>query len=146
MRAKQKIPTSKIHSLFLNVTKKKKQNKEFRGERELTSALIKKLKINSPGVYVHVDRDSGNMRHTASGWDFLATINKDTIFFECKVGKNALTEWQTLTRLEIAKAGGRYVVLRFPANVTDAKDFTITRDNGTSIHVENVNAAWLASR
>lgn len=109
-------------------------------ERQLVNLLIKALKKNSPGIYIHVDRDSGNMRHTSSGWDFLAVWNGRTVFCECKIGKGKLTDWQKLTQLEIQKAKGKYKVLRFKTNLADTVSLN---DDIFALLIQDANGEWL---
>lgn len=83
-------------------------------ERAAVNNLIKILKKKKQSdVYIFVDRDSGSMRHTSSGWDFLIARGPYCVFVEAKVGPGKLTEYQELTRLEVKAAGGRYIVARF---------------------------------
>lgn len=116
-------------------------------ERQLVNLFIKALKKNSPGIYVHVDRDSGNMRHTASGWDFLAIWEGKTVFCECKIAKGKLTDWQKLTRVEIQKAKGKYNVLFLEQSLDKKSIFILKNDNtwNYSISSNNVNGDWLVS-
>lgn len=74
--------------------------------------IIKKKKKKSD-VYIFVDRDSGQLRHTSSGWDFLMARGPYCVFVEAKVGSGKLTEYQEFTRAEVKAAGGRYIVIRF---------------------------------
>lgn len=114
------------------------------GERALVNQMIKTLKKNSPNVYVHVDRDSGGLRHTASGWDFLIVYEGKTVFFECKVDKGKLSEWQKFVRIDIQKARGRYKVLRF-MQFAGSKEFLIA-DGDSEIKSADINAEWLVAQ
>lgn len=83
-------------------------------ERNAVNHLIKILKKKKKSdVYFFVDRDSGQMRHTSSGWDFLIARGPYCVFVEAKVGPGKLTEYQEFTRLEVKAAGGQYVIARF---------------------------------
>lgn len=83
-------------------------------ERAAVNNLIKILKKKKQSdVYIFVDRDSGTMRHTSSGWDFLLARGPYVVFVEAKVGPGKLTEYQEFTRAEVKAAGGRYIVARF---------------------------------
>ncbi len=112
-------------------------------ERQLVNLLVKALKKNSPGIYIHVDRDSGAMRHTSSGWDFLAAMNGKVVFCECKIENGKLTDWQKLVRTELTLAKVPHEVLRFSADVKAGDIFTITGFGCETIKLNEVNAAWL---
>lgn len=120
--------------------------KKLLNERQLVNLLIKALKKNSPGIYIHVDRDSGNMRHTSSGWDFLAVWEGRTVFCECKIGNGKLTDWQQLTETEIGLAGGDFKVLRF---VQDENDQLIFKERITTavdaMLIQHANGEWLTA-
>ena len=67
-------------------------------ERAHVNVLIKALQKNSPGVYVYIDRDAGNVRHTSSGWDFLLAHDGRVIFCEAKEENGRLSDWQKFTQ------------------------------------------------
>ena len=86
-------------------------------ERAHVNALVKAIQKNSPGVYVFIDRDAGNMRHTSSGWDFLLAKDGRVVFCEAKEEKGKLTEWQEYTCALIRGVSGTpYLVVRFLRN------------------------------
>jgi len=122
--------------------------KKLLNERQLVNLLVKALKKNSPGIYIHVDRDSGNMRHTSSGWDFLAAMNGRVVFCECKVSKTnsgKLTDWQKYTRLEIQRGKNKFLVLDMYDRNSDPADFYIhNNEKAAQIHVSEINAEWLS--
>jgi len=92
-------------------------------ERAHVNALVKAIQKNSPGVYVFIDRDAGNVRHTSSGWDFMLAQNGRVVFCEAKVEKGKLSDWQEYTRAIIrGVAGTPYLIVRFWKN---GKSFTI---------------------
>ena len=82
-------------------------------ERAHVNALVKALQKNSPGVYVYIDRDAGNVRHTSSGFDFILAYNGRVVFCEAKEEKGKLSEWQELTQALIKDAKTPYRVVRF---------------------------------
>jgi len=88
-------------------------SKADKEERDCVNALIKALRKNSPDAYIFVDRDSGSMRHTSSGWDFLISRGGYVVFIEAKVGAGLLSDWQKFTQAEIKRANSQYIVLRF---------------------------------
>lgn len=91
-------------------------SKNTADERASVNALITALRKNSPDAYIFVDRDSGAVRHSASGWDFLISRGGYTVFIEAKMGTGLLSDWQKFTQAEIKRAGSRYIVLRFSDN------------------------------
>ena len=104
-------------------------------ERAHVNALVKAIQKNSPGVYVYIDRDAGNMRHTSSGFDFLLAQNGRVVFCEAKEEKGKLSDWQEYTRAIIrGVAGTPYLVVRF---WDDGKYFTI--DDGAKIETEKAS-------
>lgn len=82
-------------------------------ERAYVNALVKAIQKNSPGVYVFIDRDAGNVRHTSSGWDFSLTLLGRVVYCEAKVENGKLTDWQELTRALVLANGTPYRVVRF---------------------------------
>ncbi len=82
-------------------------------ERAHVNALVKALQKNSPGVYVYIDRDAGNVRHTSSGFDFLIAYNGRVVFCEAKEEKGKLSDWQKLTQALVKDAKTLYSVVRF---------------------------------
>lgn len=96
--------------------------KPKKGERELVNRLVKVLRDDPARAYIHVDRDSGALRHTSSGWDFLISTGGRVVFCEAKMGKGKLTEWQEYTRSGISHVGTPFAVIRFSA---DGLFFTI---------------------
>lgn len=82
-------------------------------ERANVNALIKAIQKNSPGVYVHVDRDAGGVRHTSSGWDFLLAYGGRVVFCEAKQGDGKLSSWQEFTRADVKASKTPYCVVRF---------------------------------
>lgn len=99
-------------------------------ERAHVNALVKAIQKNSPGVYVYIDRDAGNMRHTSSGWDFLLAHNGHVVFCEAKEEKGKLTEWQEYTCALIRGVSGTpYLIVRFLRNdlftINDGKKIAI---------------------
>lgn len=91
-------------------------------ERAHVNALIKAIQKNSPGVYVHIDRDAGAARHTSSGWDFLLACHGLVVFCEAKIGKGKLSDWQEFVRAAVLASKTPYVVVRF---LNDGKCFTV---------------------
>lgn len=103
-------------------------------ERSAVNNLINAVKRKKKSdVYIFVDRDSGQERHTSSGWDFLIARGPYCVFVEAKVGAGKLTEYQEFTRAEVKAAGGRYVVLRFS---DDGRRYTV--DGGAPRAVADV--------
>jgi hypothetical protein len=82
-------------------------------ERAHVNALIKALQKNSPGVYVHIDRDAGGVRHTSSGWDFFLACGGSHVFCEAKEENSKLSDWQEYTRALVRSANCDYHVVRF---------------------------------
>jgi hypothetical protein len=82
-------------------------------ERPLVNKLIKAIQENSHRVYVHIDRDSGAVRHTSSGWDFLLAADGRVIFAEAKTEKGRLSDWQEFIQAQIKAARTPYLVVRF---------------------------------
>ena len=104
-------------------------------ERAHVNALVKAIQKNSPGVYVYIDRDAGNMRHTSSGWDFLLAYKSYVAFCEAKEKKGVLSDWQEYTRALIRGISGTpYFIVRFSE---DGKRFTI--DGGAEIETEKAD-------
>lgn len=103
--------------------------KNAQKERDCVNALIKAMRKNSPDAYIYVDRDSGAMRHTSSGWDFLVSRAGYVVFVEAKVSTGLLSDWQKLTQVDVTRAGSRYIVLRFS---DDGKSFVCS--NMTGLH------------
>jgi len=77
-------------------------------ERAYVNALIKAIQKNSPGVYVHIDRDAGAARHTSSGWDFLLACHGLVVFAKqkskresCPIGRSlsARRSWPVKRRM-----------------------------------------------
>lgn len=91
-------------------------------ERAHVNALVKALQKNSPGVYVYIDRDAGNVRHTSSGWDFLIACKGYVVFCEAKQFKGRLSSWQKFIQTQITASGTKYCVVRFS---DDGKNFQI---------------------
>ena len=87
-----------------------------KNERSHVNALIKAIQKNSPGVYVHIDRDAGAARHTSSGYDFLLAFNGQVVFVEAKEDTGKLSDWQEFTRSLIQAAKCKYHVIRFSEN------------------------------
>ena len=105
-----------------------------KNERAHVNALVKAIQKNSPGVYVFIDRDAGNMRHTSSGFDFLLAKDGRVVFCEAKEEKGKLTEWQEYTRALIYGASGTpYLVVRFWEG---GKFFTIDGHVNVKIEIE----------
>lgn len=82
-------------------------------ERAYVNALIKAIQKNSPGVYVHIDRDAGAARHTSSGWDFMLACHGLVVFCEAKIEKGKLSDWQEFVRAAVLASKTPYVVVRF---------------------------------
>ena len=83
-------------------------------ERQLVTILTHKLKKNEKSkIYIHIDRDAPGLRHTRSGWDFIAAKNGHVVFCEAKIKTRPLTDWQRYVQCEVALAGCEYVVIRF---------------------------------
>ena len=101
-------------------------------ERAHVNALTKALQKNSPGVYVYIDRDAGNVRHTSSGWDFFLAYNGRVVFCEAKEEKGKLSTWQELTQALVKDAKTLYSVVRF---WNDGKTFTV--DNNGSYETDH---------
>ena len=87
-------------------------------ERAYVNALIKAIQKNSPGVYVHIDRDAGAARHTSSGWDFMLACHGLVVFCEAKIEKGKLSDWQEFVRAAVLASKTPYVVVRFWENGT----------------------------
>ena len=85
-------------------------------ERAHVNALIKAIQKNSPGVYVHIDRDAGAARHTSSGFDFLLARDGSVVFVEAKTLKGKLSSWQQFVQAQITASGTKYCVVRFTEN------------------------------
>lgn len=85
-------------------------------ERTLVNTLVKSLKKNSPDAYIYIDRDSGAMRHTSSGWDFLISQGERVVFVEAKTVSGVLSDWQKLVAAELERAQSVYCVLKFSAD------------------------------
>lgn len=86
-------------------------------ERAHVNALVKAIQKNSPGVYIHIDRDAGAARHTSSGWDFMLVQNGRVVFCEAKVEKGKLSDYQEYARAMIRGVSGTpYLVVRFWEN------------------------------
>ena len=93
-------------------------------ERAHVNALVKAIQKNSTGVYVYIDRDAGNARHTSSGFDFILACNGHVVFCEAKEGKGKLSDWQEYTRALIRGVSGTpYLVVRF---WEEGKFFTVS--------------------
>jgi len=102
-------------------------------ERAHVNALVKAIQKNSPGVYVHIDRDAGAARHTSSGWDFMLVKDGRVVFCEAKEEKGKLSEWQELTRAMVRGVSGTpYRVVRFWEN---GEFFTV--DDGKKIAISD---------
>ena len=95
------------------------RNKDERGH---VNDLIKVIQKNSPGVYVHIDRDTGAIRHTSSGYDFLLASDGHVVFCEAKEENGKLSSWQKFTHAQVTAAGNSYRVVRFWEN---GKFFTV---------------------
>ena len=104
-----------------------------KNERAYVNALVKAIQKNSPGVYVYIDRDAGNVRHTCSGFDFFIVSNGFIIFVETKMEKGKLSSWQQFVQAQITASGTRYCVVRFS---DDGKNFQI--DDKKTIDIETV--------
>lgn len=113
------------------------------GERDLVNVLLRSLKINTPyPFYIFVDRDSGQERHTKSGWDFLLAARGLVRFVEAKKEMNSLTTFQQVTKREIEHAECKCLTLRF-VNVRSLTDFDVLFEGGkvfrgTSIQVKDI--------
>lgn len=94
-------------------------------ERAYVNALIKAIQKNSPGVYVHIDRDAGAARHTSSGFDFLLACHGLAVFCEAKIEKGKLSDWQEFVRAAVLASKTPYCVIRF---WNDGKFFTVDDD------------------
>jgi len=106
-------------------------------ERAHVNALVKAIQKNSPapGVYIFIDRDAGNVRHTSSGWDFMLVCNGRVAFCEAKEEKGKLTDWQEYTRAVIrGMSGTPYLVIRF---WEAGARFTV--DDGVEIETETAS-------
>jgi hypothetical protein len=94
--------------------KKPNANEQRKAERKAVNALLNALrKKYKSQLYIFVDRDAGEMRHTKSPWDFLLARGPYVVFVEAKVGAGRLEEWQEYSQAEVKAAGGRYLVARF---------------------------------
>jgi hypothetical protein len=82
-------------------------------ERAYVNALIKAIQKNSPDVYVFIDRDAGNVRHTSSGWDFHLSCGGRVVYCEAKVADGELSSWQEFTRATIRATCTPYLIVRF---------------------------------
>jgi hypothetical protein len=106
-------------------------------ERAHVNALVKAIQKNSPGVYVFIDRDAGNMRHTSSGWDFLLVQNGRAVFCEAKQSKGRLSSWQKFVQAQITASKTKYCVIRFS---DDGKNFQI--DNREMIDISTAKLEY----
>ena len=84
-----------------------------KNERAYVNALVKAIQKNSPGVYVHIDRDAGGVRHTSSGWDFMLACHGLVVFCEAKIEKGKLSDWQEFVRAAVLASKTPYFVVRF---------------------------------
>jgi hypothetical protein len=100
-------------------------------ERANVNALIKAIQKNTHRVYVHIDRDSGTLRHTSSGYDFLLASCGRVVFVEAKQGSGKLSDWQEFTRSLVNVAACSYRVVRF---WEEGKFFTV--DDGNMVETE----------
>lgn len=82
-------------------------------ERAHVNALVKALQKNSSGVYIFIDRDAGNVRHTSSGWDFQIASAGKIAYCEAKEGNKILSDFQEFTRAFILASRTPYHVVRF---------------------------------
>jgi hypothetical protein len=107
-------------------------------ERAHVNALVKAVIKNSPdpGVYIFIDRDAGNVRHTSSGWDFQISKGGRVVYCEAKVENGKLSSWQEFTRASILAAGTPYYVVRF---WREGKYFSI--DDGRLIGIDGASVA-----
>jgi hypothetical protein len=105
-------------------------------ERAYVNALVKAIMKNSPGVYVYIDRDAGNARHTSSGWDFQIVSGGRVVNCEAKEERGKLTAWQEFTRAAILATGTPYHIVRFWEN---GKYFDI--DGGVWIETDKASVA-----
>jgi len=103
-------------------------------ERAYVNALVKAIQKNSPGVYVHIDRDAGAARHTSSGWDFMLACHGLAVFCEAKIGKGKLSDWQEFIRAAVLASKTPYYVIRF---WDDGAFFTV--DDGPAIETEQAD-------
>ena len=103
-------------------------------ERDYVNALVKAIQKNSPGVYVHIDRDAGAARHTSSGFDFLLACHGLVVFCEAKIEKGKLSDWQEFIQASVLASKTPYVVVRF---YDGGMRFTI--DNGATIETEQAD-------
>ena len=87
-------------------------------ERAYVNALVKAIQKNSPGVYVHIDRDAGSVRHTSSGFDFMLAYHGLVVFCEAKIEMGKLSEWQEYVRAAVMASKTPYYVVRFCADGT----------------------------
>jgi hypothetical protein len=118
----------RTHELGASVTTGRKN------ERANVNALVKAIQKNSPGVYVYIDRDAGNVRHTSSGYDFLLAFNNHVVFAEAKEAKGKLSDWQEFTRLLIQAAACKYCVVRF---LESGEFFSV--DNGKMVAIKDAS-------
>ena len=103
-------------------------------ERAYVNALVKAIQKNFLGVYVHIDRDAGGVRHTSSGFDFMLACHGLVVFCEAKIEKGRLTDWQEYVRAAVLASKTPYYVVRF---WEDGARFTI--DDGLLIETENAD-------
>lgn len=82
-------------------------------ERAAVNALVKAIQENSPGAYVHIDRDASAARHTSSGWDFQLAFKGRVVYCEAKIEKEKLSDWQEYIRAAVRASDTPYLVVRF---------------------------------
>ncbi|MBK7363051.1 MAG: hypothetical protein IPJ01_12210 [Micavibrio sp.] len=90
------------------------QKKNKPGERDFVNKLLRAVENNTvEPVFIFVDRDSGQERHTKSGFDFLILWRGQVVFVEAKSHKGVLSDYQKLTAAKIAAANGHCLAIHF---------------------------------
>jgi hypothetical protein len=106
-------------------------------ERAHVNALVEAIQRNSlHTVYVYIDRDAGNVRHTSSGWDFQLSRGGKIVYCEAKEKNKKLSAWQEFTQAFIKAAGSPYLVVRFWDREFRSDGGFFTIDGGKTIDVE----------
>ena len=100
--------------------------KNTKQERDYVKALVRAMERKSPDYVIEIDHDFAGLRHK-SKYDFYVSYAGYVVFVEAKIESEPLSDWQQMFRMRCARAGTRYVVLRFSAS---GKTFICTSING----------------
>ena len=117
---------------------KSKRKRNPLDERKLVNLLLAALK--KTGVfYSFVDRDSGQMRHTQSGFDFFLAFGGRVVLYEAKIEKGKLSDFQKYTEKMAGFSGTPYKVLRF-FDVKKTTDFCCVVTPGDyAFHIQDAD-------